>query len=84
MDSGLRHWSSLGLALACGAWIALREPDQRLFEQAMRAFGLTGPVLGPLDALTSVAVAFLAMLAVYAVAYLAIGLVTSRRGASRR
>ena len=79
MDCGLRHWSSLGLALAGGAWIAVREPDQRLFEQALRALDLTGPVLGPLDALTSVVVAFAAMVAVYAMVYLALGLGRSRR-----
>ena len=79
MDSTRRHWSSLGLALLAGAWVAAREPDQRLFEQATRALGLSGPVLGPLDALTSVAVAFLAMLAVYAGAFAAIGLTRRRR-----
>jgi len=84
VDSGLRHWSSLGLALLAGAWIAAREPDQHLFEQATRALGLAGPVLGPLDALTSVAVASAAMLAVYALASAAIGLAASRRGTARR
>ena len=84
MDSGLRRWSSLGLALLAGAWVAAREPDQRLFEQATRSLGLTGPVLGPLDALASVAVAFVAMLAVYALASAAIGLAASRRGTTRR
>ena len=84
MDRDLQHWSSFALALAAGAWIAVREPDQRVFEQAMRALGLTGPVLGPLDTLTSVAVAFVAMLIVYAVASAAIGLAGSGRGARGR
>ncbi|MDA1062661.1 MAG: hypothetical protein O2895_07130, partial [Chloroflexi bacterium] len=77
-------WSSFGLALAAGAWVAAREPDQHLFEQGVRALGLTGPMLGPLDALTSIAVAFAAMLAVYVLAFTAIGLATSRRGPTQR
>jgi hypothetical protein len=78
VEGDYRHWSSFVLALIAGVWIAVSAPDQRLFEQTMRALGLTGTVLGPLDALTSIAVAFAAMVAVYALAYSALGLARRR------
>lgn len=39
------HWVALGIAVAAGAWAAAREPALPLFEQLMRALGLTGPGL---------------------------------------
>ena len=47
-----------------------------------RSFDLTGPILGPLDAVSSVAATFVAMLAVYAAAYAVLLLV--RSGLERR
>ncbi len=82
MGSGLHHWLSFAAAFAFGAWVAVREPDQRLFERAMRSLDLTGPILGPLDAVSSVAATFVAMLAAYAAAYAVLLLV--RSGLERR
>ena len=84
MNPTLHHRLSLGLALLAGLWIAVREPDQRLFEQAMRALDVTGPVLGVLDPLSSIVLTFASMLLAYVVAYLALAAaghaLTSLRG----
>lgn len=39
------HWSALALAIAAGAWAAVREPALPLFEQGTRSLGLSGPGL---------------------------------------
>ena len=69
MSRTLHHRLSLGLALLAGLWFAVQEPEQRLFEQTMRKVDLTGQILGILDPLAAIVAAFLAMLLVYALAY---------------
>lgn len=85
MNPTLQHRLSLGLAILTGLAIALREPEQRAFERTMRSLDVTGQLLGILDPLSSIVFAFVAMLLVYALAYLALAAAghafTSLRGA---
>ena len=73
MSPSLHHRLSLGLALLAGLWFAVEQPEQRLFEQTMRELDLSGQILGILDPLAAIVAAFLAMLAVYALAYVLLG-----------
>jgi hypothetical protein len=71
MDDGA-HWPhriALVIALVAGVWVAIGEPGQWLFDEAMRAAGISGFVVGPLAMLFAVAVTLAAMLAVYAVTF---------------
>ena len=76
------HWTSVAIALAAGAWLVVHEPGQHLFEQATRAAGLTGVILGPMGLVYTAATAFIAMTLSYAVMILALRLL--RNGVSSR
>lgn len=76
------HWTSVAIALAAGAWLVVHGPGQHLFEQATRASGLTGVILGPMALVYTAAIAFTAMTLSYAIVTLALRLL--RNGLPRR
>lgn len=70
--------------LATGVWAAWERPTLALFERAMRALDVTGPLLSPLSLLWCAVAILLASLVAFAVAWLAVSrarrLVEGRRG----
>lgn len=65
----LTHWAALTTALTAGLAVAVLDPGQPLFEQAMRRSGLIGPALQPLALLWTSVVVFAALVAAYAIAW---------------